>query len=264
MRNLTVLLSAEFRRQWYLLRTYWLNSIASQLLFLFIYLLLAGLSNIVTGGRFDSTARLSLLIGFLTWRAATGYMDELVASISNEARVGTLEQLWVSRGSLSDIVIARSVMLLSYYTLRIMLIGFFVLLIFRLPIHWNLAALPLFILTLINILGVTLVLLGLQLVIKKVGFISNLLGFLFFFLTGAFAPFPPASQLHHLSLFLPLTSGIALLRSSLIDDVTISELLNSFNLLLLISNTLVYLILGILTLRWSYKRATQAGALAHY
>lgn len=254
----------EARRQYQLFRTYWLNVLASQVLFTFVFLLLAGLSNVVVGGQFDRQAQLTLLVGFLTWRITTGYMEGLVESISADARWGTLEQIWISGRSLSQLLIARTVVLFGYFSLRVLLIGVVVIPLLRLPLYWRLDVLPIILLTFTNIVGIALLLLACQLVYKQIAFLANPIGFLLFFLTGAFFPFEQGSTLNLIGRFLPLTDGIHLLRVMLIHNTPLPSLYWTPTFWLFLLNTIVYLLLGYGALTWARQRTLQEGSLAHY
>ena len=262
MRSFLPLLVCEWRKQVALLRVQWVAILVRQLLFLLLFLLLVKMATIIADGVFDATAQAILLVGFLTWRATTGYMEEVVNTLADEVQDGTLEHLWLGNGSLTMPIMVKILVLFTLHTIWIGLLAIILIPVLSLSFDWSIDALFIFILAGINITGITLCLIGLQLVYKQTAFITNLLGFLLFFLTGAFFPVDFTGALYHFSRFLPLSDGIALLRAILINgqttaDPTLLPLLGG-----LVINSVVYGLIGIAVLRWAYKRVAQSGLLA--
>ncbi|MCA9920675.1 MAG: hypothetical protein KC445_22135, partial [Anaerolineales bacterium] len=70
MSQFTHLIIAEWQKQWRIARSYWVTLLADQLFFILGFLIVAGLFDLISEGNFDGRARLSALIGYLTWRVA--------------------------------------------------------------------------------------------------------------------------------------------------------------------------------------------------
>lgn len=264
MPYLVIVLWGEMRRQSDLARAYAVNLVTDQVLFILIFFLLSGLSNLVTDGNFDQAARLAFLVGFLTWRVGAGAMEEMVESLADDAEWGTLEQVWLGSRSPTLVVLARSFNLILYYSLRITLMGSIILLLLRVSVFWSPGALLIYALTLLGMVGVGLALSGLHLVYKNVQFLGNAVGFALFFVTGVISSFEGVPGLYLLSRCLPLAAGIDLLRAMLAYDVSLPAVIASPVFKGLLLNSFVYLALGLAVWAWARRRAASDGSLAHY
>jgi len=123
---------AEVRREFLRSRTYWLEVVADQVLFTLGFLLLSGLFQLVAEGNYRAEAQLASLVGFFIWRVADGCVLRTADSISDDAQAGTLEQVWLSGISPQLILLARSLAILLYHTLRGLLLAAVLMLILRL------------------------------------------------------------------------------------------------------------------------------------
>ena len=259
-----MLISAEFRKQARLARAYWPNIAANQLLYIFIFFLLSGLANVLTGGQFDRQSQLAFLIGYLVWRVGTGAMEEMVLSIASDAQWGTLEQVWSSGASLPVLLLARTINYVIFFTLRAIVIAAIIFPFLRYEIPFAPAALLVYALTLIGTVGIAYLLIGLHLIYKNVHFLANFFAFLLFFLTGVLTPLDNVPTLYAISRLLPLSAGVDMLRSMLVDGQSLVMVLNSADFWMLLLISAIYLGIGLATLRYARKRSLQAGSLAHY
>ena len=64
--------------------------------------------------------------------------------------------------------------------------------------------------------------------------------------------------------FFPLTSGIDVLRKTLLDQVSLGTLAGDGTLLWLVGNAAAYLALGIVMFRWCERIAKWRGTLGQY
>jgi ABC-2 type transport system permease protein len=261
------LFRVELRREWLLSKSYWLELLADQVFFILGFLILMGLFEVATGGQYTAEAKMASLIGYLVWRVAGGLMAELSASVADDAQWGTLEQVWLS-GLPAAILLARSGVLVLYYSVRSLIMGIIILLILRIPLTFTLADVPgaifLYLLTLISPFGLALVLSGLHLAFKNVSAITQPLATVLLFLTGAVVPLAGLPVLFAVSRLLPLTIGIDLLRNVLVEGVPFANILVSGPFVGLLINSGLYLVAGLLTLHWARQKALDDGSLAHY
>src|SRR4030066_1184927 len=86
--------------------------------------------NGISGGGYGKKEQLLVMVGWLTWVVASDCMSELPYSISEEAQVGTLEQICLAPIPLSGILTLRS---LAYFVgvgakgiLAVILLAFFI------------------------------------------------------------------------------------------------------------------------------------------
>jgi ABC-type polysaccharide/polyol phosphate export permease len=120
-----------------------------------------------------------------------------------------------------------------------------------------------FLLTLAGAAGLGFALAGAVLAYKRVGGVLQMVWQMLVFFTGALAPIShplvgPLSQL------LPLTWGITSLRAILVEGSAFTRLWQSGLLIGLLTNTAVYILLGIVLFHQGQRKARQLGVLAHY
>jgi len=254
----------EFRKHLFMAKSYLMQLIVDQLFFVIGFLMLTGVFELATNQAYDTEAQLTSLLGFLTWRVAAGCMVDLSGSIVEEAEWGTLEQVWLSKTSPFFILLARSVILVFYYTLRILIMAAVILPILQIPLSWSSGAVFIYLGTLISPIGLALALAGLHLVYKNIESIIFPIATVFLFLTGALTPLQNTTTLYSISRFLPLSSGIDLLRIMIIENKTILSVVLMPDFLFFVVNTIFYLGLGTFVFYWAQKQALIDGSLSHY
>jgi len=264
MNPFLIVFRAEAKREMLHIRNYPLEFLADQLLFLLGFFLLSGLFQIVGDGAYTAQARLISLIGFLTWRVADGCLLRITTTLANDARWGTLEQIWLSQASPYLVLIARSSILFFSFLFRILLLAFVIIPVFQLQPSFPPGVFIIFLLTEIGVIGVAFIIVGLHLVFKSVVSITMAFSTALLFVTGAFAPLTPGTFLFHLSRILPLGAGISLLQQLITGHLAFSALLKHPDLYWLIGTTIVYTLLGWITLEWGHQIARQNGSLSHY
>lgn len=266
MRQFFLLFQAEIRRTTFIARAYLPNLIGDQILFVLGFVFVTGLFEVTTDGRYTPAAILASMIGWLTWRVAAGCMADSANAMAQDAQTGILEHIWLSGNSPALILIARSLTLIGYYTLRVLIMAAIIVPVFSLPLSTNLdswaRAFLVFLLTLTGAFGLVFIITGLHLLYKNVSTITYALATSLLFLTGAIVSFEGIPILYIFSRFLPLSAGIDLLRNLLIAGELSPMLSQDFWVLL--GNTAVYLILGWFILSWAQRRALLDGSLAHY
>ena len=258
------LITAEWHKQWRIARSYWVTLLADQLFFILGFLIVAGLFDLISEGNFDGWARLSALIGYLTWRVAGGCMVEVSGSVAVDARYGTLEQIWLSHYPAATILFTRGVALILFYTLRTLGMALIIMPLLHIPLPFVPAVLPVYLLTMLGVQGVSFGLASLQLIFKNVSPIVMPLATTLLFLTGALVPLDGIPILYPLSQFLPLSGGIELMRALAVDNATLAQIVSRPQFGWFLLNTTGYVIAGLLLLRWAQKRAVTEGTLAHY
>jgi ABC-2 type transport system permease protein len=182
-----------------------------------------------------------------------------------EAQIGTLEQMYMSPTHPTLILLARLFVLLATSTLIVVIPT--LLLVAPLGIHfpfrWQ--GLVIFVVTLVGLFGLALILAGAALVFKQIGTVADLFQNVLLFLTGSLLPishFPP--WLFVLAQMLPITQGIALVRSVVLDGKSLISIWNNGSFFWLMVNSSVYLALGIFTYFVCERRAKMRGSLGQY
>jgi ABC-2 type transport system permease protein len=258
------LIPVELRRQFRLLVAYAFDALIGQLIYIFSFLLLNVLIQIITGGQYSQQQQSGFLVAYVTWWTAGRCLFDTVQTVANDARWGTLEQLRLTGASPAAFIAARAVNLMIYYTLQGVLMAVVLMLLLGIsPPPMPLAFWGAYLLTLLGALGASFILAGLHLVFKNISALADFLSFLLFFLGGVMTPLIPGTVLYAISRWLPLSAGIDVMRLA-IAGASIETILASADLVWLLLNSAGYLLLGGALLGWAFRRAQREGSLAHY
>ncbi len=220
--------------------------------------------NGIRGGGYGKEEQLLVLVGWLTWMVASDCMSELPAVITEEAQTGTLEQVCLVPVPLATLLGLRSLAYLVGVGAKGLLAAILGALVIA-PLLAGSALVVLFLISLVGAYGLGFLFAGLVLVFKRTEALVGLVFSLMIFLTGALVGLESLGWIYEvLKLALPLTWGISLMREVLTEGETWTALLRSGELLLLSAHSLIYLTVGLISLRFSYKQARKGGTLAHY
>jgi ABC-2 type transport system permease protein len=235
--------------------------------FLYTFLVLIAalvILNGISGGGYGREEQLLVLVGWLTWVVASDCMNELPYAISEEAQVGTLEQVCLAPIPLAGILTLRS---LAYFLgvgakgiLAAALLAFFVA---PLPVGPTLVVL--FLISLVGAYGLGFLFAGVALVFKRTQALVGLVFSLMIFLTGALVGLESLGWIYQVFRFaLPLTWGISLMRETMTEGASLSLLLQSGELIGLSLHSVAYIAVGLGVFAIGFWRARAKGTLAHY
>jgi ABC-2 type transport system permease protein len=258
------LVGVELWREIRLARSYLVDFVADQVLYTLGFLLLSGIFQLVAQGDYRAAAQLDLLVGYFTWRVADGTLLRLSRVSTTDAQWGTLEQLWLTPLSPRLFLLGRMLAIFVYQTGRALLVAIVVILLLRLRPIVTPAGVLVFLLAQSAIFGVGFMLVGLQLLYKNISAITLALSTALLFLTGVLAPLDQSSLLSALARFLPLTTGISLLREYVVESASLSTIVMRPAFLWLVAVAAAYGVIGLAILDRMQRAARQQGALAHY
>ncbi len=256
------LLGAEFWRMVRLARSYWLEYAADLVLYVFGFLLLITVFRAASPS-YGSEGYLSTLIGYTTWKICASILADIARIASEEARTGTLEQLFISGMHPGKVFLSRSLGILMNHGVRGLLMAFILAALLGLLQPVPLLAFVVFAMTLLGAGGLGFALAGLALVYKRIGGGLNLLWQMLVFFSGALAPINNP-LLGAISRLLPLTWGITALRAVFMDGLNVFDLWQNGVLIELLINTVFYMTMGTVLFTWGQRRVRELGALAHY
>lgn len=220
--------------------------------------------NGISGGGYGREEQLLVLVGWLTWVVASDCMNELPYSISEEAQVGTLEQMCLAPIPLAGILTLRS---LAYFLgvgakgiLAAVLLAFFVV-----PLPAGPTLVVLFLISLVGAYGLGFLFAGVALVFKRTEALVGLVFRLIIFLTGALVGLESLGWIYQVFKFaFPLTWGISLMRETMTEGVNLMSLWRSGQLVGLSLHSVAYLAAGLIVFAIGFWRARAKGTLAHY
>ncbi|MEW6605974.1 MAG: ABC transporter permease [bacterium] len=266
MIDLFFLLKEEIKRNIIMRKRYAIEYIAGLILMYGVFIgMFAGLSHIKMLS--DEKIGPYLMIGYLMWQifgwvTIEGIADEL----GDESILGTIQQIYISSFKIMDVLLCRTLakFILGSGELMIMLLAIFLTTGEFLYITRISVIIP-FVLTLMGLYGFGLSLAGLNLVFKRVRNITEIITWALFFLAGVMIPlefFPPIIQF--IGKTLPLTQGIEVLRTMIIEQKSLIFTLHQGDLFLLMINSGVYLLLGIYIFKIAEKIALRRGIIGYF
>lgn len=258
------LFAAELRRQWQQSWSYRFDLLGDLLLWLISFPLLLVLFAGVADG-YGRQEQMAALIGFLVWNLTMSVISATTRDLVQEMRTGTLEPLLLSPVSPLLLFPLRVVAAFATQALRTLLLGALLMLVLRLPIVFNGAALAVLLLTVTGALGVGLLLGGIALVHKQIASLIGVISLLALLVTGALVPLNSlGTTFVVLKWVVPITWGIDALRAVLLENASWIMLWHDFTWLGLSFQAFLFVLLGSWVFQWGLQQARRDGSLAAY
>lgn len=237
------------------LRRYFLNTLMTiSGVFILFLLVFMGLRSFEAG---TETLKGSI-IGFAMWTFAVGAYSEMSWGLLQEARDGTLEQLYLTPSSFRRISGYR--VFASFLFQFVLFIVFLIIMMVTTGqyLYLDPGIIVLVGLTLLSVYGIGYVMGGLSLVFKKVQAANQILMFMFIL----FLVLPTITD-HKIIYFVPISWGNVLLNKMMVDGLSLFDL-TLVEHAILILNSFAYLVLGLIVFRFMENIAKKRGLLGHY
>ncbi len=198
------------------------------------------------------------IIGFAMWVFAVMAYSEMSWGLLQEAKDGTLEQLYLTPSTFRRIsayrvlgsFIFQFILFLAFLGIMMVVTGEY--------LSLNPGVIILVGLTLLSIYGIGYMMGGLSLVFKKVQAGNQILQFLFILLLAL-----PTITDHSIIYFVPISWGNHLINKMMIDGLSLLDF-TLFEYSILILNSFAYLIAGLFIFKLMEKIAKKRGLLGHY
>ncbi len=230
-----------------------------------LVLLFVFISFFIGSGTIESEGLPAVLLGYLVWLYAVMAISNMSTSLSGEASIGTLEQIYMSPVPAWLVIVGWVVANFLQHTVIVALLGVILVIILPVTLPLELAALPPFVLTMIGLIGFGYAIGGLTLVYKQVGSVSSLLTNVLLFLNGSLLPvhhFP--AWLETIAVFLPTTQGIIVLRKVVVDDMSLIAVWEDGSMVFLAVQSVLYLVAGWALFNVGERVAKRQGTLGQY
>ena len=218
------------------------------------------------GGSFDRELLQPALIGFLTSFYILETLSQMDKDITMRAQTGTLEQMYLGIASPVWLLIALILSIQLKSTFVVCIMGAVLALLFGIDLSFiKPAGILLLLITLIGVFGFGFFIAGMTVIYKQIGALTNILFNLILFLNGTFLPVEAMPDwMKAVSLLLPTTQGIRVMRQVLLDGVSLGDALQDGGLTFLILHSVLYLFLGIGFYLFAQSKARHEGSLGHY
>jgi ABC-2 type transport system permease protein len=241
---------------------YKFNLLAQLSMFVFLFI---GISFLMGEGDIDPEVMGPTMVGFMVWFYAFGAISNISLSLMSEAKIGTLEQVYMSPSPIELILFGRifASFLTTSISAMVLAACFYFLLGVYLTLAWD--SILVFIITIAGVFGFGFMLGGLTLAYKRVSAFGNIIQNMLLFMNGTLLPvdrFP--EWMIWISKTLPTTQGIVVLRTIMIEDATLYSCLMDGSLIELILHSSAYLFAGWVIFRWGERFAMRKGTLGQY
>jgi ABC-2 type transport system permease protein len=254
-----VLYGTSLRRNLIEFRRYAFDSLTGVVMIYGFFLLIFYGAKVFGGGQANFGHTISaVVVSFALWSLTIFALGSLTFELTQEAQLGTLEQLGMSPFGLTRVLVARVLTSLSiYFTMMVVLL----VLMMATTGRWLnvdlVSTLPIVLLTLAGVIGLGFVLGGVAIVFKRVQQALQVWQLLVFGLIAAPVEKVPFTK------FLPLAWGAELLRRVMVERVSIFSMPVG-DLLLLVANSVFYFVVGIAIFKRFEAAARERGLLGHY
>lgn len=199
-------------------------------------------------------------ISFIYWFFASNIISEASVSISFEKQVGTFEQLLTKPVSLYIILIVRTVVWLAISIIKAIILLILIKLTLPIRLVFSLKLIPVFIITVIGLIGVGLLLSGLTLKYTKTASFESIISYILLFFTGSIIDLNSLPEVFRmLSHMLPLTDGIELSKKILLNSAV-----SSTDVLAFLINNLAYMLIGYSVFKYIYDKSKTYGINSSY
>jgi len=237
------------------LKRYFLNTLMSMVgIFILFLLVFFGLRSFEAG---TDTLQGSI-VGFAMWIFALMAYSEMSWGLLQEARDGTLEQLYLTPSTFRRISAYRVFgSFIFQFVLFVVFLGIMMVVTGE-YLSLNPGVIILLVLTLLSIYGLGYIMGGLSLVFKKVQAGNQILQFLFILLLVL-----PTITDHQIIYFVPLSWGNLMINKMMIDGLSLLDF-TLFEYSILLVNSFAYLIIGLFIFSLMERTAKKRGLLGHY
>lgn len=252
------LFNANLRREVIYLKRYLPNTISMLVTFYCIFLMMFfGIQIVGDPSTMEANVQY-VIVNYIFWYLAMVAMQDIGWVISNEAQLGTLEQLYMSPMGAWKILLSR---ILGSTILQLIIMSVLLLLSMwtaQTSLHLDATSiLPVLFITLFSMYGISFIIAGIAIIVKQVQAFLQILQFVFMGLT--FVPISVAPYLE----FAPFVKGVDMIRKMMIEGYTLGSF-TALDYASLIGNAAVYLLIGLLIFFKCEKTAMVKGVLGQH
>jgi ABC-2 type transport system permease protein len=206
---------------------------------------------------FDSNVQYSI-VSVVFWGLTMMTMNFMGFAVITEAMRGTLEQLYMSPMGVWKIMLTRVIGQFSLQSVIMIILLFAAMWTSGQWMNLNpMTTIPIMILTMISMVGVSFMIAGLAIIVKQIQAFLQI--FQFVLMGLVFIPITVAPYL----VFAPFVKGVNMVRTVMMENLTLTQLPWS-DYGILIINSVVYLILGLIVFHRCEKIAMKKGLLGQY
>ncbi len=251
-------MNANIRKEYIEMKRYLPNTLALLATFYIIFLAsFFGIMFIGDPASFDANVQYSI-VSVVFWSLTMMTMNFIGFSVVTEAMRGTLEQLYMSPMGVWKIMLTRIIGQFALQSIIMVILLFAAMLTSGQWLNLNpTTTIPIILVTMVSMVGVSFMIAGLAVIVKQIQAFLQIFQFVLMGLV-----FVPLSVAPFLA-FAPFVQGVNMVRTVMIENLTLTQLpWSDYGILLL--NSLVYLVLGLIVFHRCEKIAMKKGLLGQY
>ncbi|MCY7285568.1 MAG: ABC transporter permease [Cyanobacteria bacterium CAN_BIN43] len=251
---------AELKRSWIILSRYATETIGGIIATTFVFYGLFLSSRYIAGPGIALGDRLdSVIVGYILWTLMLFIMGDVAGGLQDEARTGTLEQMFLTPYGAARVFVIRAIGSLSIQLTLNVVIVVAIILITGSKLEFPLILVPPFITALLGAYGLAFTVGSLTLVFKQVRQVQSVLQFGLLLLLAA----PTETWTGSLRLvgwLMPIAPGAGLLRDVMARGLE----LDAMRMAIASVNGLFYFTMGVLLFGWAERLTKRQGRLGGY
>ncbi len=250
---------AVTKREWIELRRYSFNSLVGLALYIGMFAALFSGAKYIGQNNYALNDSLEgFLISYALWFMAMAAFSDTANSIIDEARKGTLEQLYMTEIPFVWLLISKNMISTIIFSSLFFIIVQFQMLITGIQLHVDIISIfVILFIGLFSLYGIGLIMAGLGLLFKR---IQNLLGASQFIIVGVMIVSPTDIPLVKL---LPFVHARELIMSIMRRGISMFQF-SLYDWLTLFLNSSFYIIVGVVLYKLAEKEAFKRGMLGQY
>jgi ABC-2 type transport system permease protein len=263
MRGFFIRFSGELQAALILNGRYWLESIATWIGYIIVFVAIFFGIQLITAGVGVSEWGQEAAIRYAIWVLCLTAVVGLPERIQEEAMTGVLEQRFLApKGGISNLIMSH-IAELFLWSFGTTLAFFAMVFVSGTPVVLDWGILPVVLLVLLGIEGVGFLLAGLALLFKRIGAVTQLLQMALLGLALL-----PADRLpntwQQVIQTLPLAAGLPLLNDLLLRRIDFATAVSRSDFWVLLVSSAAYLLVGLVGLHWAVRWVRQHGLLSQY
>ena len=231
----------------------------------FFTLIFVALSFLLGNGQLAEQDLRPMLLGYLVTFYIMSGISDMSWGLREEARTGTLEQLYMSPTHASFLVFGRSISNFLYTTLSVILVFGAIRALMGTSLPIRLEGIPVFLVTMMGLFGFGLIFGGATLIFKQVETLANFAQNMMLFLNGTLLSvdqFPEAIEFF--AKLVPSTQGIIVLRQVMLEELSLADVWKDGSFVILSIHSLIFLGIGMLVYRWCERVSKHRGNIGQY
>lgn len=253
---------SETKKMLIIQRRYFLNFLADMLVYYFVfmglYIFIKSNMNIMSAEEINRAVT-TQFVGYICWFFFSFTISFMNNGIYRELLEGTFEQVCINHHSIMEIYVIRLIIYFIRNIVLVLLLSLLLMISTNIKLDIGMDTIMIFMISLLGIAGFSFMIGGATLIYKNVGQLSFIISILFLGTSIVDLSVLP-SKIQKIIYSLPFTKSVSLLKN--IEGINYK--VGGRDILFLFINSIIYLILGIIIFKLSFKKAAKEGSFSRF